>query len=262
MLLSSKQTTRTRPPKLPNLHRHRHPLGRPSHRCSRRTAPPTAHNAHEVGGTRQRGLGRVLDAAPLPACQQFNHLPALPPYRLVLATLMALAAAAGGADADGSPARAVAGRDSLALALLPPRFTVQSVDDAPPPPTDEKLRAYCRVLLAEAPDACVRSTADGRFARWAGRGGWLCFCAAGLLALPPLACTHKALCLSRLDLPATSSSLCPQCAPAGGTGPRRIILADATATATLLPCSQVCMHDGRGLVMGGGGCCGMAVHIS
>lgn len=91
----------------------------------------------------------------------------------MLAALIGAAAAQPAAIARAAAADPVA---KLALALLPsPSFTIQSVSAGgiPRSASDEKLRAYCKLLHTRTPGVCYAATEEGTFARQAGAGIWM-----------------------------------------------------------------------------------------
>lgn len=118
---------------------------------SLRCAPPTrrALSAQTASTSRPSQTGWPNDSfarAPTPRCRTLA----------LCAALLALAA--------GPAAAAAADVDSLALALLPSTFSIQSVADNGAP-SDDKLVAFCRVLAAQKPNLCALPTAEGDFAR-------------------------------------------------------------------------------------------------
>lgn len=90
-----------------------------------------------------------------------------PARRLALLLLAALIAAAAAQPAAVARIAARSPVASLALDLLPsPTFTVQSSSSrVARPASDDKLRAYCKLLRTRTPGVCYAATEEGAFAR-------------------------------------------------------------------------------------------------
>lgn len=87
------------------------------------------------------------------------------PALLLLAALIGAAAAQPAAVARIA-ARSPVARLALDLMAPSPTFTVQSSSGrAPRPASDDKLRAYCKLLRTRTPGVCYAATEEGAFAR-------------------------------------------------------------------------------------------------
>lgn len=124
-----------------------------------------------LGGRRGAGPQLHFRFRPTDAARPPHPPPSRRLALLLLAALLLGAAAAQPAAVARAAARSPVAM--LALDLLPsPAFTIQSFDGTPRPASDDKLRAYCKLLHTRTPGVCFAAGEEGDFARWVQGGGW------------------------------------------------------------------------------------------